>query len=192
MILLIDNYDSFTYNLYQQVCMLGKDVKVVRNDELTIAEIEALQPEAVILSPGPGNPDEAGITVEVVKELYTKFPILGICLGHQSIGQAFGGNIIQARNIMHGKLSKLNYERIGLFARFENEVEVMRYHSLIIEPSTLHEDFIVTATSSDDGEIMAIQHKHYPVVGLQFHPESIGTKEGSQMVLAFIEQFQTA
>lgn len=192
MILLIDNYDSFTYNLYQQVSMLGKDVKVVRNDELTIAEVEALQPEAIILSPGPGNPNEAGITVAVVKELYTKFPILGICLGHQSIGQAFGGNIIQAKNIMHGKLSKLNYERIGLFAHFDNEVEVMRYHSLIIEPSTLHEDFLVTATSKDDGEIMAIQHKHYPVVGLQFHPESIGTKEGSQMVLAFIEQFQTA
>lgn len=192
MILLIDNYDSFTYNLFQQVSMLGKDVKVVRNDELTIAEIEALQPEAIILSPGPGNPDEAGITVDVVKELYTKFPILGICLGHQSIGQAFGGNIIQAKNIMHGKLSTLNYECTGLFAYFDNEVEVMRYHSLIIEPSTLHEDFIVTATSRDDGEIMAIQHKHYPVYGLQFHPESIGTKEGSQMVLAFIEQFQTA
>lgn len=192
MILLIDNYDSFTYNLYQQVSMLGKDVKVVRNDELTIAEVEALQPEAILLSPGPGTPDEAGITVDVVKELYTKFPILGICLGHQSIGQAFGGNIIQAKNIMHGKLSTLNYERTGLFAELDNEVEVMRYHSLIIEPSTLHEDFIVTATSSDDGEIMAIQHKYYPVFGLQFHPESIGTKEGSQMVLAFIEQFQSA
>ena len=192
MILLIDNYDSFTYNLYQQVSMLGKDVKVVRNDELTIAEIEALQPEAIILSPGPGTPDEAGITVDVVKELYTKFPILGICLGHQSIGQAFDSNIIQAKNIMHGKLSTLNYERTGLFAHLDHEVEVMRYHSLIIEPSTLHEDFIVTATSSDDGEIMAIQHKHYPVFGLQFHPESIGTKEGGQMVLAFIEQFQTA
>lgn len=191
MILLIDNYDSFTYNLYQQVSMLGKDVKVVRNDELTIAEVEALQPEAIILSPGPGTPDDAGITVDVVKELHTKFPILGICLGHQSIGQAFGGHIVQAKNILHGKLSALDYERTGLFAHLDNEVEVMRYHSLIIEPSTLHEDFIVTATSSDDGEIMAIQHKQYPVFGLQFHPESIGTKEGSQMMLAFIEQFQT-
>ena len=191
MILLIDNYDSFTYNLYQQISMLGKDVKVVRNDELTITEVEALQPEAIILSPGPGTPDEAGITVDVVKELYTKFPILGICLGHQSIGQAFGSNIVQAKSIMHGKLSTLNYKRTGLFAHLDNDVVVMRYHSLSIEPSTLHEDFIVTATSSDDGEIMAIQHKHYPVFGLQFHPESIGTKEGSQMVLAFIEQFQT-
>lgn len=191
MILLIDNYDSFTYNLYQQVSMLGKNVKVVRNDELTIAEIETLQPEAIILSPGPGTPDEAGITLNVVKEFYTKFPILGICLGHQSIGQAFGGNIIQAKNIVHGKLSELDYERTGLFAHLETEVEVMRYHSLVIEPHTLHADFIVTATARDDGEIMAIQHKHYPVYGLQFHPESIGTKEGSQMVKAFIEQFQT-
>lgn len=191
MILLIDNYDSFTYNLYQQVSMLGKNVKVVRNDELTIAEIETLQPEAIILSPGPGTPDEAGITLNVVKEFYAKFPILGICLGHQSIGQAFGGNIIQAKNIVHGKLSELDYERTGLFAHLETEVEVMRYHSLVIEPHTLHADFIVTATARDDGEIMAIQHKHYPVYGLQFHPESIGTKEGSQMVKAFIEQFQT-
>ena len=191
MILLIDNYDSFTYNLYQQVSMLGKEVKVVRNDALTIAEIEALQPEAIILSPGPGTPDEAGITVEIVKELYAKFPILGICLGHQSIGQAFGSNIIQAKNIVHGKQSIIDYERTGLFAHLDNEVEVMRYHSLVIEPSSLHEDFNVIATSRDDGEIMAIQHKHYPVFGLQFHPESIGTKEGSQMMLAFINQFQT-
>lgn len=191
MILLIDNYDSFTYNLYQQASMLGKEVKVVRNDALTIAEIEALQPEAIILSPGPGTPDEAGITVEVVKELYMKFPILGICLGHQSIGQAFGSNIIQAKNIVHGKRSILDYERTGLFAHLDNEVEVMRYHSLVIEPSTLHKDFNVIAISRDDEEIMAIQHKHYPVFGLQFHPESIGTKEGSQMLLAFIEQLQT-
>ncbi|MGE7090770.1 anthranilate synthase component II [Lysinibacillus sp. NPDC048646] len=190
MILLIDNYDSFTYNLYQQVSMLGKEVKVVRNDELTIAAIKELQPEAIILSPGPGTPDEAGITVDVVKELYTEFPILGICLGHQSIGQAFGGNIVQAKNIMHGKLSSLRYSKTGLFAHLDGELEVMRYHSLIIEPSSLHEDFIITATSSDDAEIMAIQHRQYPLFGLQFHPESIGTKEGSEMVLAFLEQVQ--
>ncbi|MET4560499.1 anthranilate synthase component 2 [Lysinibacillus parviboronicapiens] len=188
MILLIDNYDSFTYNLYQQVSMLGKEVKVVRNDELTIEEIKDLQPQGIILSPGPGTPDQAGITVDVVKELYTEFPILGICLGHQSIGQAFGGNIVQAKNIMHGKLSRLQYSRIGLFTHLDGELEVMRYHSLIIEPSTLHEDFIITATSSDDAEIMAIQHKQYPLFGLQFHPESIATKEGSDMMLAFLEQ----
>ncbi|TKI50186.1 anthranilate synthase component II [Lysinibacillus tabacifolii] len=186
MILLIDNYDSFTYNLFQQVSMLGKEVQVVRNDEVTIEEIIDMQPEAIILSPGPGTPNEAGITVQVVQELYTKYPILGICLGHQSIGQAFGGTIEQAKNIMHGKLSALQYEQTGVFAQFEGDMEVMRYHSLIIEPSTLHEDFIITATSRDDGEIMAIQHKHYPLVGLQFHPESIGTKTGSDIVQAFL------
>jgi len=188
MILLIDNYDSFTYNLYQQISMLGKEVKVVRNDELTVADIESMQPEAIILSPGPGTPTEAGITVDVVKELYKKFPILGICLGHQSIGQAFGSNIVQAKNIMHGKLSTLQYEKAGLFAQLDGEVEVMRYHSLIIEQSTLHEEFEILATSGDDGEIMAIQHKNYPLFGLQFHPESIGTEEGGLMMQAFLEQ----
>ncbi|MFJ7731563.1 anthranilate synthase component II [Lysinibacillus sp. NPDC097231] len=188
MILLIDNYDSFTYNLFQQISMLGKDVKVVRNDEITIEEIEKMQPEAIILSPGPGTPVDAGITVDVVKELYTKFPILGICLGHQSIGQAFGSSIVQAKNIMHGKLSSLQYEKTGLFAQLNGEIEVMRYHSLIIEQSTLHEDFNILATSDDDGEIMAIQHKEYPLFGLQFHPESIGTKEGNVMMQAFLEQ----
>ncbi len=188
MILLIDNYDSFTYNLFQQISMLGKDVKVVRNDEITIEEIEKMQPEAIILSPGPGTPVDAGITVDVVKELYTKFPILGICLGHQSIGQAFGSSIVQAKNIMHGKLSSLQYEKTGLFAQLNGEIEVMRYHSLIIEQSTLHEDFNILAISDDDGEIMAIQHKEYPLFGLQFHPESIGTKEGNVMMQAFLEQ----
>jgi len=187
MILLIDNYDSFTYNLFQQVSMLGKEVRVVRNDEITIGEIIDINPEAIILSPGPGTPNEAGITVQVVQELYKQYPILGICLGHQSIGQAFGGAIVQAKNIMHGKLSTLHYEQTGVFAQFVGEIEVMRYHSLIIEPSTLHEDFIITATSSDDGEIMAIQHKHYALVGLQFHPESIGTKAGTEIVQAFLE-----
>ncbi|MEB2282890.1 aminodeoxychorismate/anthranilate synthase component II [Lysinibacillus xylanilyticus] len=187
MILLIDNYDSFTYNLFQQIRMLGKNVKVVRNDEITIEDIQKIQPEAIILSPGPGTPIDAGITVDVIKELYTKFPILGICLGHQSIGQAFGGNIVQAKNIMHGKLSPIQYEKTGLFAQLDGKIEVMRYHSLIIEPSTLHEDFNILARSSDDSEIMAIQHKEYPLFGLQFHPESIGTKEGSIMMRAFIE-----
>lgn len=187
MILLIDNYDSFTYNLYQQISMLGKDVKVVRNDEMTIEEIKKMKPEAIILSPGPGTPSDAGITVDVVKELYTKFPILGICLGHQSIGQAFGGSIVQAKNIMHGKLSTIQFEKTGLFAQLDGNIEVMRYHSLVIEQSTLHEDFNILAKSNDDGEIMAIQHKEYPLFGLQFHPESIGTQEGSIMMQAFLE-----
>lgn len=186
MILLIDNYDSFTYNLYQQISGLGKDVAVIRNDEITIDEIRTLNPEAIVLSPGPGTPEEAGITVNVVKELYKEFPILGICLGHQSIGAAFGGNIIRAEHIMHGKLSSLDFKKKSLFASIDDEISVMRYHSLVIEPSTLHEDLEVLATSKDDGEIMAIQHKQYPVFGLQFHPESIGTETGSKMVQNFL------
>ncbi|HWL22913.1 MAG TPA: aminodeoxychorismate/anthranilate synthase component II [Ureibacillus sp.] len=188
MILLIDNYDSFTYNLYQQISSLKKEVIVVRNDALTIDDIRSLNPEAIVLSPGPGTPKEAGITVDVVRKLYKEFPILGICLGHQSIGEAFGGEIVRAKNIMHGKLSTLSYERKGLFSRLNGEVAVMRYHSLIIEPSTLHEDLEVIATSSDDQEIMAIQHKQYPVYGLQFHPESIGTETGTKMIETFLNQ----
>lgn len=188
MILLIDNYDSFTYNLYQQISGLGKEVEVFRNDAISIDEIRKLNPEAIVLSPGPGTPEDAGITVQIVKDLYKEFPILGICLGHQSIGAAFGSEIVRANRIMHGKLSSLNYEQKGLFQHIHDEIEVMRYHSLVIEPSTLHEEFEVVATSKDDGEIMAIQHKNYPVYGLQFHPESIGTPDGTKMVEAFLQQ----
>ncbi|HWL12009.1 MAG TPA: aminodeoxychorismate/anthranilate synthase component II [Ureibacillus sp.] len=187
MILLIDNYDSFTYNLYQQISSIGKTVKVVRNDALSIEDIRELKPEAIVLSPGPGTPVEAGITVDVVKELYKEFPILGICLGHQSIGEAFGGNIIRAESIMHGKLSRLNYQNKGMFESLEGEIEVMRYHSLIIEPASLHQDLEVIATSQDDSEIMAIQHKEFPVFGLQFHPESIGTATGTKMIESFLK-----
>jgi len=187
MILLIDNYDSFTYNLYQQISSIGKTVKVVRNDALSIEDIRELKPEAIVLSPGPGTPVEAGITVDVVKELYKEFPILGICLGHQSIGEAFGGNIIRAESIMHGKLSRLDYQNKGMFESLEGEIEVMRYHSLIIEPASLHQDLEVIATSQDDSEIMAIQHKEFPVFGLQFHPESIGTATGTKMIESFLK-----
>ncbi len=188
MILLIDNYDSFTYNLYQQISSFGKEVKVVRNDAITIDEIRTVNPEAIVLSPGPGTPSEAGITVNVVKELYKEFPLLGICLGHQAIGEAFGGHIVRANNIMHGKLSVLTFEKKGLFSNLREDVTVMRYHSLIIDPPTLHDDLVVVATSSDDQEIMAIQHRQYPVYGLQFHPESIGTETGSIMVGEFLKQ----
>ncbi len=190
MILLIDNYDSFTYNLYHQIALQGPEVKVVRNDEVTVDEIRRMQPEAIVLSPGPGTPAEAGITVQVIRELYREFPILGICLGHQAIGEAFGGDVVRADHIMHGKTSMLAYEKQGLFEDLEEEVEVMRYHSLVIDRATLHPDFDVTATSQDDGEIMAIQHKHYPVFGLQFHPESIGTATGKQMVTAFLRHIE--
>ena len=190
MILLIDNYDSFTYNLYHQIALQGPEVKVVRNDEVTVDEIRRMQPEAIVLSPGPGTPAEAGITVQVIRELYREFPILGICLGHQAIGEAFGGDVVRADHIMHGKTSMLVYEKQGLFEDLEEEVEVMRYHSLVIDRATLHPDFDVTATSQDDGEIMAIQHKHYPVFGLQFHPESIGTATGKRMVSSFLRHIE--
>jgi len=186
MILLIDHYDSFTYNLYQQIGSLGKEVKVVRYDDITIEEIRSLQPEAIILSPGPGNPDEIPQSVQLVQELYNEVPILGVCLGHQIIGAAFGGEIVQAKRIMHGKTSRLNYEQKGLFKEVDGEVEVMRYHSLVIEPTTLSDEFEVVATAKDDGEIMAIQHKKFPVYGVQFHPESIGTPTGTKMMETFL------
>lgn len=190
MILLIDNYDSFTYNLYQQIASLGKNVEVVRNDAISIESIRHLKPEAIVLSPGPGTPKEAGITVSVVKELYKQFPILGICLGHQSIGEAFGSMVVRANNIMHGKLSTLNYEQKGMFEKMDGEITVMRYHSLIIDRTTLHQDLEIVATSKDDGEVMAIQHKQYPVFGLQFHPESIGTEKGTLLLESFLHHIQ--
>ncbi|MFD2870454.1 anthranilate synthase component II [Kurthia populi] len=191
MILLIDNYDSFTYNLYQQVAALGREVVVVRNDKVTIEAIRTMQPEAIILSPGPGTPDEAGITLEVIRSLYKEFPILGICLGHQSIGQAFGAKIVRAERIMHGKFSTLTiHSRDDLFANASETPQVMRYHSLVIDPKTMPEELIATATASDDYEIMALRHRDYPVYGMQYHPESIGTEEGNAMIQAFLNQLR--
>ncbi|OBW60012.1 anthranilate synthase component 2 [Solibacillus silvestris] len=190
MILLIDNYDSFTYNLYHQIAQFGEDIKIIRNDAITVEEIRALQPKAIVISPGPGEPRDAGIVIAMIRDLYKEIPILGICLGHQSIGEAFGATVSRAKNIMHGKTSLLQFEKTGLFAQFEREVEVMRYHSLIIEKQTLHEDFRIVATSADDGEIMAIQHKQYPVYGLQFHPESIGTELGKDMISMFLKKVE--
>ena len=190
MILLIDNYDSFTYNLYHQIAQFGEDVKIIRNDAITVEEIRALQPKAIVISPGPGEPKDAGIVIEMIRDLYKEIPILGICLGHQSIGEAFGATVSRAKNIMHGKTSLLQFEKTGLFAQFERKVEVMRYHSLIIEKQTLHEDFLIVATSADDGEIMAIQHNEFPVYGLQFHPESIGTELGKDMISMFLKKVE--
>lgn len=190
MILLIDNYDSFTYNLYHQIAQFGEDIKIIRNDAITVEEIRALQPKAIVISPGPGEPKDAGIVIAMIRDLYKEIPILGICLGHQSIGEAFGATVSRAKNIMHGKTSLLQFEKTGLFAQFEREVEVMRYHSLIIEKQTLHVDFRIVATSADDGEIMAIQHKQYPVYGLQFHPESIGTELGKDMISMFLKKVE--
>ncbi|MEK4426210.1 anthranilate synthase component II [Solibacillus sp. FSL K6-1523] len=190
MILLIDNYDSFTYNLYHQIAATGEEVQVVRNDKITISEIQALHPKAIIISPGPGTPEKAGIIIDMIQSLYKDFPILGICLGHQAIGQAFGAKVSRADHIIHGKTSELNYVDQSLFAELTGAVEVMRYHSLIIEKETLPDDFEILATAKDDGEIMAIQHKTYPLYGLQFHPESIGTGEGDKMIRAFIQKIE--
>lgn len=190
MILLIDNYDSFTFNLYQQISMLGKDVKVVRNDAISIWEIEELDPEAIIISPGPGTPAEAGVSIEIIQKLYKKYPILGICLGHQSIGAAFGAKIVQAKTIMHGKMSTISYKNKELFEAFNESISVMRYHSLVIAEETLIDELEVLARAEDDNEIMAIKHVDYPLYGLQFHPESIGTELGDRMIQSFIETLE--
>lgn len=186
MILLIDNYDSFTYNLYQQVGSFYKDIQVVRNDKITIAEIEEMKPACIILSPGPGRPEEAGIIVDVIQTFYKKIPILGICLGHQAIASAFGGDVIRAKEIMHGKKSMITHHKRGVFAHLPEHLEVMRYHSLAVDMETLPAELLVEAMTKDQ-EIMAISHKEYPVIGIQFHPESIGTKTGNQMIENFLQ-----
>lgn len=186
MILLIDNYDSFTFNLVHQIGQLGYNVEVIRNDAITIEEIRMLKPDAIVLSPGPGTPKEAGICIEVIQQLHKEFPILGVCLGHQSIGEAFGADVVRANRIMHGKTSFLEYADDGIFKGWEGDVEVMRYHSLVIDPPTLPACLVVQAKSADDGEIMAVRHADYPVYGVQFHPESIGTERGNAMVEQFL------
>ncbi|MEB7771095.1 anthranilate synthase component II [Kurthia gibsonii] len=186
MILLIDNYDSFTYNLYQQIASLGAEVEVVRNDAITIEGIRALQPQAIVLSPGPGTPNEAGICLEVVTQLQKEFPILGICLGHQTIVQAFGGEIIQAKEIMHGRMSPLMHKKEGLLINCSFETEVMRYHSLVANGENFPHILLHVDAVTEDGEIMACHHRSLPIYGLQFHPESYHTDEGNQMIQAFL------
>ncbi|WP_079509383.1 anthranilate synthase component II [Mesobacillus jeotgali] len=190
MILLIDNYDSFTYNLYQYLRELGAEVKTVRNDKITILDILRMDPEAIVLSPGPGRPENAGVCVETVRKFAPTIPILGICLGHQAIAYAFGSSIIKAKKIRHGKESKLHHTGTSLMKNLEAEPEVMRYHSLVIDPVTLNKDFEVLALAADDREIMGIKHKHYPLYGLQFHPESIGTKSGKQILTNFLAEIR--
>lgn len=185
MILLIDNYDSFTYNLYQQIGAFYKEIHVVRNNKITMEEIKRLKPSGIVLSPGPGRPEDAGICIDVIKNFYQVVPILGICLGHQSVAQAFGANIISAKEIMHGKGSAITHSGTGIFEKLPPTINVMRYHSLAVEHESLPAELQVLA-STEDGEIMAIQHKDYPVFGLQFHPESIGTEEGSKFIEFFL------
>ena len=185
MILIIDNYDSFTYNLVQYFGQLNASLKVYRNDALTVAQVKAMKPQRIVISPGPGRPEDAGITVEVIKELGGKLPILGVCLGHQAIGFAYGGNIIQAKRLMHGKTSMIKHNQKELFAGIANPFEATRYHSLVIDAKTLPESLEITATSEDD-EIMGVRHKNFPLWGVQFHPESILTKFGLNILKNFL------
>ncbi|UOY92189.1 aminodeoxychorismate/anthranilate synthase component II [Ectobacillus sp. JY-23] len=185
MILLIDNYDSFTYNLYQLLSLYEK-VEVVRNDKLTLQEIEELKPTAIVLSPGPGRPEDAGMCTAVIKRFYKQIPILGICLGHQAIVHAFGGDVIRANLVKHGKTSMLRHSGTGIFQYVKQPFQAMRYHSLVADKHTLPSMFEVLATSMDDGEVMAIKHHYHSLYGMQFHPESIATEEGSKLIQQFI------
>ncbi|MEZ0118976.1 UNVERIFIED_ORG: anthranilate synthase component 2 [Heyndrickxia coagulans] len=190
MILLLDNYDSFTYNLYQYLCELGEEVKVFRNDRITVDEIRRLKPEAIVLSPGPGVPENAGISIETVKTFYRQIPLLGVCLGHQAIAAAFGAGITKAKEIKHGKTSLVRHDGKGIFSGLPDPVEVMRYHSLVMDRTKIPEVLEVVAESLDDGEIMAIQHQSAPCFGVQFHPESIGTETGKQMLENFLREIR--
>ena len=185
MIVLIDNYDSFTYNLVQYFGEIDPDVRVFRNDAITVEGIAELAPTHVVISPGPCTPTEAGISVEVIEKLAGKFPILGVCLGHQSIGQAFGGDIVRADNIMHGKVSKIRHTGVGLFSGVPSPFTATRYHSLIIKRDTCPDCLDITA-ETEAGEIMAVQHKELPVHGVQFHPESILTEHGKTLIKNFL------
>ncbi len=186
MLLLIDNYDSFSYNLYQYIGEITPDIKVIRNDEMTVDEIEALNPERIIISPGPGRPENAGIIIDLVKKLGGKIPILGVCLGHQAICAAYGAKITYAKELMHGKQSEVEFAPdCKLFKDCPKVAKVARYHSLAADASTMPEELKVVATTRD-GEIMAVKHKDYEVYGVQFHPESIMTADGKQMLKNFI------
>ncbi len=184
MIVLVDNYDSFTYNLYQYIGEFDRDIRVYRNDEITGAEILALKPDRVIISPGPKTPEQAGNCIEIIKTVAGKIPILGVCLGHQSIAAAFGATVSNAKTLCHGKASMAEHNGQGIFTGIKSPMQVARYHSLSIVEDTMPECLQVTATA--EGEIMAIRHKDYPVVGLQFHPESIYTPEGKQLIKNFV------
>jgi len=185
MLLVIDNYDSFTYNLVQYLGELGQDVRVVRNDGIAAADVAGLAPTHIVVSPGPCTPNEAGISLDVIKMYAGKIPILGVCLGHQSIGQAFGGKIVRAARVMHGKTSQIHHDGKGVFAGLPNPFEATRYHSLLIERASVPDCLEVTARTAED-EIMAVRHKTLPVEGVQFHPESFLTTAGKDLLANFI------
>ena len=186
MILMIDNYDSFTYNLVQYFGELKADMQVFRNDALTVDKIRAMKPEKIVISPGPGRPEDAGVSVSIIKELAGKVPILGVCLGHQGIGYAYGGKIINAKRLMHGKTSMIEHKGQNIFKGLSHPFEATRYHSLVIDRKTLPDCLELTAWTTDDGEIMGVRHKTLPVWGVQFHPESILTKEGKNILKNFL------
>ena len=187
MLLVIDNYDSFTYNLVQYLGELGAEPEVRRNDEISVEEIRRLDPSAIVISPGPGVPADAGVTVEVVRQCGADTPILGVCLGHQAIGEAYGAKVVRAAKLMHGKTSRINHSGEGLFSGIENPLEVMRYHSLVVDPASVPSDLEVIATSvADATEVHAIKHRQHPVWGVQFHPESVLTSNGRTLLQNFL------
>ena len=189
MLLLIDNYDSFTYNLYQYLCELGEDVRVARNDKITLMDIEEMQPERIVISPGPGYPDGAGISLDVVTGFGGRVPVLGVCLGHQCIGQAYGGTIVHAGEIKHGKTSDIYHEDTGIFHNLPNPFPAIRYHSLAVDPERLPDCLDVTA-QTENGIIMGLKHREYAVEGVQFHPESILTSVGKDILKNFLNTGQ--
>lgn len=189
MILMIDNYDSFTYNLVQYLGELGEELVVKRNDEITLEEIEAMAPTYLMISPGPCTPNEAGISLKAIEHFAGKIPILGVCLGHQAIAQVFGGEVIRAKTLMHGKTSSITHEGMGLFSDLPSPIDVTRYHSLIVDEKSFPDQLQVTAWTSD-GEIMALKHKTLPIEGVQFHPESIMSQFGKEMLKNFLELYK--
>ena len=191
MILVIDNYDSFTYNLVQYLGELGTQPLVRRNDEITVGEIAALNPERIVISPGPGRPEQAGITLDVIKTLGPTTPLLGVCLGHQAIGMAFGGAVVRAKAPMHGKTSAISHDGKGVFAGIASPFTVARYHSLVVDRAGWPTDLEITAQTEDDGTVMALRHRDLPIYGVQFHPESILTREGHHLLRNFLNVGQT-
>jgi anthranilate synthase/aminodeoxychorismate synthase-like glutamine amidotransferase len=185
MILVIDNYDSFTYNIVQEMGELGAQIEVVRNDQVTVDQVRAMQPSHIVISPGPGFPKDSGISPDVIRELGPTTPLLGVCLGHQAIGEVFGGVVSHAKRQMHGKISMIHHDDDPLFRGLPNPFQATRYHSLVVLPETLPPDLVVTAWTDED-EIMGLRHKHYPIVGVQFHPESILTTNGIQIFRNFL------
>ena len=186
MIFVIDNYDSFTYNLVQYLGELGAEPLVRRNDDITVDEIAAMKPEGIVISPGPGRPEQAGITLDVIRKLGPTTPLLGVCLGHQAIGMAFGGSVVRAKAPMHGKTSTISHDGKGVFAGIASPFTVARYHSLIVDREGWPKDLEITAQTEDDGTVMALRHREFPIHGVQFHPESIMTREGQHLLRNFL------